>query len=676
MTTLKRVGIVGAGAVGSGIAQKIAGEGFDVVLIDTKPEYLEQALNDLRKQLTASETRAYAMHNDAETILSRIHVSTDPQNLEDVQIVFEAVPEDRSTKINTFKNIAQVCKKNTVLATSASSWPVEEVFKAVSHPKRCLGIHFFDHPAERAVAEVVKTPKTSDDVFERALSILRMLGISTIISKESPGYIVKRQQAAFLSEAVRLSSKRETNLVTIDAAARDAFGLSLGPFAMMNKRGIEIARHMSRGLTQQLGNLYTQPERLKAQEISGDTWPLDGEIDNKKKREIADRFRGLAILVGTAIASEGAAQPEDIDLGARLGLGWKKGPFELANDIGVAKATKLAATIVQTEDVDMPPMLRDQHGGDTLWPLKYVSCKISGEIATISINRPDVMNALSEVVITQIDQILDKIEADNAINVVVFNGSGKVLSSGLDPSFIVEKIKQNKVEDILAVHRLAGQVLARISMLPQTTIARADGLSMSAGIELGLACDLILAGPRATFVFPETGWGIHCGFGATQRLPRKVGKAIGKYILTTGEALDANSAFRLGIVDAVTDSEETIDTIIADLATGESLSAEDAIPTQEELATISLFNASHSSATLEGSPPKDNPAAERIGNILKEKAPVALKLVDKLIDDGLGLDLQKALSWELSSLELILQTKDALIGLESIGKGKPEFSGE
>jgi enoyl-CoA hydratase/3-hydroxyacyl-CoA dehydrogenase len=676
MTTLKRVGVVGAGAVGSGIAQKVASEGYDVVLIDTKPDYLEQALIHLRKQLADSETQAYTVRDDTETILSRIQVSTDPQNLSDVQIVFEAVPEDRSTKINTFKNLNLVCKKDTVFATSASSWPVEEVFKAVSHPKRCLGVHFFDHPAEHALAEVVRTPKTSDTVFERALSILRMFGISTVVSKESPGFIVKRLQAAFLSEAVRLSSRGETNLVTIDAAAYDALGLSLGPFAMMNERGIGIARHMSRGLAQQLGNLYSQPERLKAQESSGDAWPLDGEIDQKKKREIADRFRGLAILVGTAIASEGIAQPEDIDLGARLGIGWKMGPFELANKIGVSEATELAAAIVQTEDVDMPPMLRDQHGGETLWPLKYVSCKISGEIATVSISRPDVMNALSDVVIAQIDQVLDKIEADHAIRVIVFSGSGRVLPSGLEPSFIVEKISQNKVEDILAVHRLAGKVLTRISMLPQTTIARADGLSMGAGIELGLACDLILAGPRATFVFPETGWGIHCGFGATQRLPRKVGKAIGKYVLMTGEQLDAYAAFRLGIVDAVTDSEETIDTIIADLATGESLSAEDAIPTPEELATISLFNANHSTAILEGRLPENNPAAERIGNLLKGKAPVALKLIDKLIDDGLGLELQKALHWELASLELILQTKDALIGLESVGKGKPEFSGE
>jgi enoyl-CoA hydratase/carnithine racemase len=246
----------------------------------------------------------------------------------------------------------------------------------------------------------------------------------------------------------------------------------------------------------------------------------------------------------------------------------------------------------------------------------------------------------------------------------------------LEPGYIVKKLKQGKIEDILSAHHLAGQVFTRISMLPQTTIARTDGVTMSSGVELGLACDLILAGPRAVFVFPETGWGIHPGFGATQRLPRKVGKAIGKYILLTGEVLDAASAFRLGIVDAVADSEEAIDTIIADLATGESLSAEDAIPSEEELAAISLFNSRNSSTTLEGDLSDDNPAAKRISNILKGKAPVALTLVNKLIDDGLSLDLQKALHWELASLELILQTKDALIGLESIDKDDPTFKGE
>ncbi len=675
MTTLNRVGVVGAGAVGSGIAQKIASEGFDVVMIDTKPEYLELAVTDIGERLAKVTYPKYTAPEDAKTILSRIHASTDPTHLQDVQIVFEAVPEDRGAKINTFKNINLTCKKDTIFVTSASSWPVEEIFKSVSHPKRCLGVHFFDHPAESALAEVVKAPKTSNDVFERTVSILRMFGISTIVSQESPGYIVKRLLAAFLSEAVRISSKGEANFSTIDAAAHDAFDLPLGPFALMNEKGIEIARHTSRGLTQHLGNLYTQPERLKAQEVSGEKWELDGEIDEKKKHEISDRFRGLAVLVGTAIASEGVAQPEDIDLGARLGLGWTMGPFELANTLGVAKTVELASESAETREVDVPPMLRDWSGKRPLWSLKYVSVKTHGVVAKISINRPDVMNALNREVLKQIDQILDKIETDNSIRIIVFSGSGKVFSTGLESDFIIKKIKQDDVEDVLAVHRQASQLFTRISLLPQTTITRADGLTMSSGIELGLSCDHLLAGPRAVFVFPETGLGIHPGFGATQRLPRKVGKAIGKYVLLTGEVLDAASAFRLGMVDAVVDSEEAIDTIIADLATGESLSVEDAIPSEDELATISLFNSQNSTATLEGHPPNDNPAAKHIGNLLKVKAPVAITLVNKLIEDGLGLDLQKALHWELASLELILQTKDALTGLESIDAGDPTFQG-
>ena len=144
----------------------------------------------------------------------------------------------------------------------------------------------------------------------------------------------------------------------------------------------------------------------------------------------------------------------------------------------------------------------------------------------------------------------------------------------------------------------------------------------------------------------------------------------------TGEELSAEAAFRLGIVDVLAEEEENIEQIIAELASGEDLMADDGAPTDEELKKISLFNPKNSRATLQGELVNDSKEAEHVKKALTSKAPIALKLADKLIEDGLSLELEKSLNWELASLELILGTKDALKGLESVGLDPPKFSGE
>lgn len=675
--SITRIGVVGAGVMGSGIAQRIASEGFEVVLVDTKPEFIENAQTIIRERVASSLERQTAVKEGVEQIISRIEITTNPSSLAGVQIVIESVNEEYEEKNIVLKNLDRICRNDTIIATSSSTWRISDLAKSIDHPERFLGLHFFYPAEEQRVVEIVRTEKTSDITLLRVKNIARMIGLAFVESADYPGFIVKRFLSAILNESVRFLNEGQVNIPTIDEAVCKSLGASTGPYAMMNARGIDLAEFASAGLVEPLGSMYAPPPRLKAQASSREPWNLEGDIDEAQVRLVADRFRGLLMLVGAELIDDDVASPEDIDLAVKLGLNWKKGPFELMNELGLSKSKAMVEALGESLQVNVPRCLSEKATKNDAWALRYVDMDIEGGVAYVTINRPDVLNALNDSVIEQINDFINKIEKDNTIKTIVFSGAGKVLSSGIESAFLLDRLEAEKAEDILRLYNSSQRLFSRIAALPITTVARADGLTLGGGVELGLACTYFIAGPRAVIGFPETGVGIHPGLGGTQRLPRKVGKSIGKYVLLTGQMLSANAALRLGIIDALAEEEEGLGSIIADVAAGEELSPEDAIPTDYELAAIALFDARNCHGTLSGEFPKGNEAAEGVRKALEAKAPIAITLVNKLIQDGLSLDLAKALKLEVSALELILQTKDAKRGLVAATTGQqPVFTGE
>jgi enoyl-CoA hydratase / 3-hydroxyacyl-CoA dehydrogenase len=676
MATLKRIGLLGAGTMGAGIAQRAAIEGLEVVLVDTKPEFLEQSIVSIRKRLESSADREFAFSETVEQVIGRITCTTDPTLLKPVSFVIESIDEEIEQKRASLKNISRICSRETIFATSANTYGIDELASAISNPERLVGMHFSYHPAKNRLIEIVRTSRTSDWTIRRCQAVARAIGGVTILSKDHPGFVVKRLLAAFLNEGVRMLTDGEADIPTVEAGVREALGLEVGPFELMNQRGIGIGKWASTGLRDLSGDCYVNQERLRAQASSGEPWSLDGEPDKKKIKIVVDRFHGLAALVGSEIVEEQISRRENVDRGARLGLGWQAGPFEMMNDLGVKKAASLAAKIAELRNTGIPAVLEERAATDRPWKLKYVDLEVRDGVATITIVRPDATNALDDAVVKQIGDILNRIDDDADVRTVVFTTQGKVLPFGPGPKGLIDEVEIGETKAILARYRKAQSLLNRIASMDKTTVLCTRGVTVGGGLELGLACDAIVAGPRAIFALPEIGWGIHSGLGGTQRLPRKVGKSIGKYLLFTGDVLTAAAAQRFGVVDGLAEDEEELDLLIAELSSGGSLNVDDVVPTDDELKIISLFDTRRCRDTLAGDLPEDNKMAQRIGETLASQAPIALTLVNKVIEDGLGLDFEKACNLELASLGLILGTKDALVGLKSIGAKPPKFKGE
>ncbi len=673
MAPLRSIGVLGAGTIGSGLAEIIAKEGLEVVLVDIKPEFIESAVETISGNLErADETGfgSYRARQDSAKVLGKIRTTTDPSDLKRVDFVIDTIVDDFESKRAALKNVDDICGKSAVFTVGSHGTPMGSFHKLVSTPERLVGLRLFAPVPAARYAEVVRTPATSDDVYYRTMDMARLIGLTPVTVPDSPGGIARRILGACLLESVRMATEGDANIPTIDAAAKAAFGLDEGFFEMMNRSGIEVAAKLTAGLDA-LGNLYAVPERLRVQLGNKERWILDGPVDEQRSRQVEKLFQGLLILVGLSIVDDGVGRPEDIEIAVRCGLRFKNGPFELVDRFGLKGAADLAGVVADRRDVPRPGAAIERRNIG----LRWVESRVKDKIATITVNRPMNGNGFDGALFDQIAGAFEKHERDDRVAIIVFEGGCKILG-GIDRNHMADLISAGKTAEILAMYKKGQNALRKIAASEKITVARLEGPTLAEGAELALACRHVIAGPQAVVSFPETGRGILPACGGTQRLPRRVGKSIGKYLLLTGEVLFADKAQRFGVVDVLCESADGIDRVLLDMASGEALPHEDTAPTEEEGAAITLFDVRNCRDTLAGKPDEKNPAAKNVSAALAEKAPVAIKLTEKLIDDGLSLEMNKALGWEIAALELILETKDARRGLTAEPDEKVAFTGE
>ena len=190
--------------------------------------------------------------------------------------------------------------------------------------------------------------------------------------------------------------------------------------------------------------------------------------------------------------------------------------------------------------------------------MSYVKLEKEGAVGIVTIDRPDALNALNSVVFSDLDAVLDEIEADRGISVVIFTGAGRSFIAGAD---ITEMLPMTPVEGKQWGDRGHATML-RIENLPQPTIAAVNGFAFGGGNELAMSCDMRLASTKAKFGQPEVGLGITPGFGGTQRLSRLVGTARAMELILTGKTIDAAKAREIGLVNEVVEPEELLPTAV------------------------------------------------------------------------------------------------------------------
>ena len=678
MSQINKIGVIGAGNMGSGIAQKMAQEGLNVVMVDIKDEFVQRGLDTIKGLLQEGVERKIFKPEQVEATLGRITGTTDFAALADADLVVEAVFEDKKVKADLFQNLDQICEDKTILATNTSSFFVREFAEKTSRPDRFIGLHYFFHPAKNRLLEVIPHEDTSNDTLEKSLLVAKLHGKTSIVVKDAPGFAVNRFFVPFLNEAARMLEEDMANIPTIEAAAKQAFKIDMGPFELMNVTGIPIAVHASTTLGNELGAFYATADSLRAQMEKNELWDLEGDVDESRIEAVVERFYGVCLGVAAALVDEGVASIEDTDRGAKIGLRWIMGPFEIINKIGVDRTYAAVEAITQKyPDFKMPAILAKQNELGRPFDFKFVDLDIKGEIATITLNRPEAMNALNETVVAQLGERFAEAENDPDVKAIVFQGAGKAFVAGADIKYFIDKIKSDQISDIVQFTRGGHELFLKIENSAKLTIALLDGLALGGGSELALTCQAIVATPAGSMGFTETGIGIFPGLGGMLRTARMVGPDLAKYYMFTGATITAQDAHELGIVTklvAPSDVESAIQELIAEGKPDKYRQRE--IPAKFKPYAVACCR-ENIARLFAGETPQGVPEdlGARITKFIGFKAPIALKISNEIIDQQVDKSMEEGVEIELGRLNDIFSTADALEGLSSVGRRRPEFKG-
>ena len=672
-----KVGVVGAGNMGSGIAQKLAQEGFSVVMVDTKDEFVDRGFKNIRATLDEGVTRNIFTPEKVEGILGRIQGTTDLNAVKDCDLVIEAIFEDEKIKGELFAKLDQICDPKTIFATNTSSFYVGNLAKWTKRPDRFVGTHYFFHPAKNRLVEIISHEGTSEETKEKVLQIANLHGKTPIVVKDSPGFSVIRIFIPRYVEAIRISEEGLANVPTVNEATKRAFGIGLGLFDLWNMSGgTVIGQHGARTLGKELGNFYAPPELLRHQvEDLKQDFSLEGEIDESKMDLIAERLYAVAMAVAAAQVDEGVATKEDVDRGTKIGLAWRQGPFELMNSMGIEKAYQMVKKLTERHpDFKMPKLLEEQYKKGEPFTFNYVDLEIVGELSYITVNRPEAMNALNPTVVDQLEQKFDEAESNPAVKAIVIRGKGKAFIAGADIKWFVKNIKENTLDKTYAFTRKGQDLLLRFENSPKMTIALLDGLSLGGGSEVALACQAIVSTPNGSFGLPETGIGIFPGLGGMIRLARHLGTDLAKYFVFTGEWIKAEDAYAMGLVTKLVERTE-VDKAIAEVVAAGKFDKYRPREIPAKFAEAkAAFSPENVARLLRGEPPQgvDPAFAEKLVKIVSKKAPIALRMAHELMDAQAKVSIEKAIDLELERLYDIFSTEDALAGLQSPGR-PPQF---
>lgn len=663
--------------MGSGIAQKSAQELYDVQMVDREAQWVERGQKIIADFLAEAIERRIFRPAEVDAIKSRVRSVVGTENVDPTtDLVIEAVFEDFDVKTAVFATLDEVCDEHTILASNTSSLSVNELAEATRRPDRFVGLHFFFHPAKNRLIEIIPAESTSAATLSAVEQYCKTMGKVVIVCKDRPGFVVNRFFVPWLNEACLLLDEGVGTMAQIDAVARDAFRIGLGPFALMNLTGPTIALHATDYLAEQLDTVrYTGAASLRELVSSGEMWQIGDETESGEEasRVIRERLLGQVFAVSAQIVEEDICSKEDVDRGAKVGLRWARGPFELANRLGVDEAVRMAEAYSDLAGFELPEWFANLSG-----PMQFslVDVVVEGGVATVRLNRPEAMNALNETLVAQLGSALDELNAREDVSTIILEGAGKAFVAGADVKFFVDKIRADAISDIYDFTAFGHEVLGKLENSDKITIALTTGLALGGGLELALACDYRIGTRRTQFRFPETSIGIYPGLGGTQRTPRICGIEAARFAILAGNFLDAGSAAALGLLTHLVEASDVASTVDELVESGKPTDKYPAAPADSTHPTTAFalaFYSNENMATLAaGECPEGFDAADKMVSrqlkSLSRTAPIALALASELLDGAVetGDDLDAGLALELAGLTELFGTADALEGLSAL----------
>ncbi|CAN5908398.1 fatty acid oxidation complex subunit alpha FadB [soil metagenome] len=249
---ITRVAVIGAGVMGSGIAYALACKGTRVLLCDTSPEFIARGVGRIN-QLFRSGVQSHVLsRKQAQESKDRISFTSEPVPMKRMDLVIEAVVEEMTVKKQLLADLAKRCREDTIIATNTSALSVAEMAKAVPHPERVIGLHFFNPAHLMPLVEVVHLENTKTEAVAAAMRFVQSIGKTPILVKDAPGFIVNRILVPYLLGAVQLAVNMRDPWILDDAMVE--FGMPMGPLRLLDEVGFDVALHVEKTLRTAFGD--------------------------------------------------------------------------------------------------------------------------------------------------------------------------------------------------------------------------------------------------------------------------------------------------------------------------------------------------------------------------------------------------------------------------------------
>lgn len=260
---VKKVGVIGCGLMGHGIAQVAAQAGCTVIARESDQGALDKGLARIRKSLDKLVEKEKLTRADADAASARLTGTLELKDLADCDLVVEAIVENLDVKNRLFAELGKLCKPATIFASNTSSFSIGTMGEASGRPQRMVGLHFFNPVQLMKLVEVVRAPKTSDEVFAEAKAFGEACGKVPVAAKDTPGFVVNRLLVPYLAEAIRMVERGDATPGDVDAGMTLGCGYPMGPFTLLDYVGLDTTLSIIEGWHKlEPGNKLFDPPKL------------------------------------------------------------------------------------------------------------------------------------------------------------------------------------------------------------------------------------------------------------------------------------------------------------------------------------------------------------------------------------------------------------------------------
>lgn len=346
------IGIVGAGAMGAGIAQVAAMAGNEVRLFDTSSEAKNNALLKITESINKFVAKGQVSPEEGVAITGRIYLCEKLETFADCDVVIEAIIEDLGVKKALFINLESVVSTDCILATNTSSLSVTSIASSLNRPERCIGVHFFNPPVLMKLVEVVPAIQTNSDITNQVKKMIESWGKTVVLAKDTPGFIVNKVARPFYSEAIRILEEGIADVVTIDQAMTEN-GFKMGPFTLMDFIGHDVNYRVTESVWKSFfydsryRPSFTQLRLLEAGYLGKKSgkgfydYTIENTIkqveDTSLKNSIFLRIISMLINEAADTVWQQICSKDDVELAMKLGVNYPKGLLEWGSELGYQK---------------------------------------------------------------------------------------------------------------------------------------------------------------------------------------------------------------------------------------------------------------------------------------------------------------------------------------------------